>query len=247
MTGADPLASARARCRDNLAQVRDRIATACGRAGRNAGGVTLVVATKTVGPTAVALLHEAGCLDLAESRPQAIWAKAAAAADLRPPVRWHLIGHLQRNKVRRTLPHVTLVHSLDSLRLLAAIDAEAAALGTVQDALVEVNLSGDPGRTGADEQEAERIVATAAGLRHVVVSGLMGMASVPDGDRATARREFARLREFRDRLAASVAGGDRLHDLSMGMSGDFEEAILEGATIIRLGSVVVAGLPAAAD
>lgn len=243
MTGADPLAAARARCRDNLARVRERIAAACGRAGRDPTSVTLVVATKSVGPVAVALLHEAGCHDLAESRPQALWTKAAAAADLRPAVRWHLIGHLQRNKIRRTLPHLALVHSLDSLRLLAALDEEAAAAGKVQETLVEVNLSADPHRTGADEAEAERIVATAAGLRHVVVRGLMGMASMPDGDPGAARREFARLRAFRDRLAGTVAGADRLRDLSMGMSGDYEEAILEGATLIRLGSTVVAGLP----
>jgi pyridoxal phosphate enzyme (YggS family) len=245
VTGSDPLAAARGRCRDNLAEVRGRIAAACFRAGRAERDVTLVVATKSVGPTAVVLLLEAGCHDLAESRPQALWAKAADAAELRPPVRWHLIGHLQRNKVRRTLPHVALLHSLDSRRLLATLDEEAAAAGKVQQTLVEVNLSGDPNRTGADEAEAERIVAQAAGLRHVVVRGLMGMASVPDGDPGAARREFARLREFRDRLARSVAGGDRLHDLSMGMSGDFEEAILEGSTIVRVGSAVVAGLPGA--
>lgn len=243
MTATDPLESARARCRENLMQVRERIAGACARAGRDPASVTLVVATKTVGPTAVALLHEAGCHDLAESRPQAVWAKALAAADLRPPVRWHLIGHLQRNKVRRTLPHVALVQSLDSLRLLAALDAEAAAVDKVQDALVEVNLTTDPNRTGCDEHEAARIVAAAAGLRHVFVRGLMGMASLPDGDAGAARRDFARLRDLRDRLASSVAGGDRLHDLSMGMSGDYEEAILEGATIVRIGSAVVAGLP----
>ena len=243
MTGADPLAAARARCRDTLAEVRERIALACGRAGRDPRSVTLVVATKSVGATAVALLHEAGCRDLAESRPQALWAQAAAAADLDPPVRWHLIGHLQRNKIRRTLPHLALVHSLDSLRLLAALDAEAAAVGKVQEALVEVNLGADPNRTGADEAEAERIVATAAGLRHVLVRGLMGMASVPDGDPGAARREFARLRAFRDRLAGTVAGGDRLRELSMGMSGDFPEAIQEGATMVRVGSALFEGLP----
>jgi uncharacterized pyridoxal phosphate-containing UPF0001 family protein len=86
-------------------------------------------------------------------------------------------------------------------------------------------------------------VTTAAGLRHVIVRGLMGMASVPDGDPNAARRDFARLREFRDRLAGTVGGADRLRDLSMGMSGDYEEAILEGATLVRLGSAVVAGLP----
>ncbi len=231
----------RDRCRANLAAVRERVAAACHRAGRDPAEVTVIGVTKYVGPATARLLHEAGCRDLAESRPQSLWSKAAALADLVPAPRWHLVGHLQRNKIRRTLAVPALLHSLDSLRLLQAIEAEATTLGARCEALVEVNLAGDPDRTGASAAEAEAIVAAAAGMPHVELRGLMGMASVPDGDPGAARREFARLRELRDRLAAE---GCRLNDLSMGMSGDFEAAILEGATMVRIGSALFEGLPA---
>jgi pyridoxal phosphate enzyme (YggS family) len=229
-------------CRANVAAVHERVAAACRHAGRDPAHVTVVAVTKYVNAPVARALVAAGCRDLAESRPQELWAKAAALGDATPPPRWHLIGHLQRNKVRRTLPLLTLLHSLDSRRLLEALAAEAAAAGRSCAALVEVNLADDPGRTGATPAEAEAIVAPAAELPQVEVRGLMGMARVPDGDPAAARRDFARLRELRDRLAA-VPGGAGLRELSMGMSGDFEAAILEGSTIVRIGSAFVAGLP----
>jgi pyridoxal phosphate enzyme (YggS family) len=228
------------RCLENLQSVRARVAEACRRAGRGPEAVTIIAVTKYVGAELARALVTAGCLDLAESRPQSLWAKAEALGDLAPPPRWHLVGHLQRNKVRRTLGVVSLVHSLDSLRLLEACASEAAALDMTCAALVEVNLTGDPGRTGANEAEAEAIVTAAATLPRVELRGLMGMASVPDGDPQAARREFARLREFRDRLAARAGGN--LPELSMGMSGDYEAAILEGATMVRIGSALFEGL-----
>jgi pyridoxal phosphate enzyme (YggS family) len=234
----------RERLRANLAAVRERVAEACRRAGRDPGCVTLIGVTKYVDAATARLLHETGCHDLAESRPQSLWAKAESLADLAPAPRWHLIGHLQRNKIRRTLAVGPLLHSLDSLRLLEAVAAEATAARTTAQSLVEVNLAGDPQRTGADEVEAADIVTAAADLPHVQICGLMGMASVPDGDPAAARREFARLRELRDRFAVAVPGGDRLRELSMGMSGDYVEAILEGATMIRIGSALFTGLDA---
>lgn len=224
----------------NLARVRDQVAEACRRAGRDPAAVTLIGVTKYVDAAAARLVHAAGCHDLAESRPQALWGKAEALADLTPPPRWHLIGHLQRNKIRRTLAANPLIHSLDSRRLLEALAAESA--GGVCEALVEVNLTGDPDRTGATEAEAAAIVAAAATRPEIRIRGLMGMASVPDGDPGAARREFARLRDLRDRFAATLPGGDSLRELSMGMSGDFVAAILEGATMIRIGSALFAGL-----
>lgn len=241
MTGRPLPEGAAAVVAANLARVRDQVAEACRRAGRNPATVTLIGVTKYVDAAAARLVHAAGCHDLAESRPQALWGKAEALADLAPPPRWHLIGHLQRNKIRRTLAVNPLIHSLDSGRLLEALAAESAA-GGVCEALVEVNLAGDPDRTGATEAEAEAIVAAAATRPEIRIRGLMGMASVPDGDPGAARREFARLRELRDRFAATLPGGDSLRELSMGMSGDFVEAILEGATMIRIGSALFAGL-----
>jgi pyridoxal phosphate enzyme (YggS family) len=241
MTGRPPPDDAAARVAANLARIRDQIAGACHRAGRTATEVTLIGVTKYVDVATARLVHAAGCRELAESRPQGLWAKAEALADLDPPPHWHLVGHLQRNKIRRTLAVGPLIHSLDSLRLLEAVAAEAAATDRICEALVEVNLAGDPGRTGAAEGEAAKIVAAAASLPQVRIRGLMGMASVPDGDPGAARREFARLRELRDRFAATLPGGDRLQELSMGMSGDFVEAILEGATLIRIGSALFEG------
>ena len=225
----------------NLAAVRERIAGACRQAGRDPGEVRLVAVTKYVDAVTTAATIRAGCLELAESRPQAIWDKAATLSDA--PARWHLIGHLQRNKVRRTLHLLSMLHSLDSLRLLQAIAAEAASTETTHcDVLVEVNLTDDPGRSGAAVADLPALVAAAAAARGVRLTGLMGMAGHPDADAADARRDFARLRQLRDELAPRLPTPGLLHDLSMGMSGDFEAAILEGATIVRIGSALYEGL-----
>lgn len=217
---------------------------ACRLAGRQPGDVTLVGVTKYVSAELAARLVEAGCHDLAESRPQALWAKAETLATLVPAPRWHLVGHLQRNKIRRTLPLIGLLHSLDSQRLLEALDTEASIAGRPCDVLVEVNLAGDPARTGLPEADVAPLLEAAANYRHVHVRGLMGMASVPEspGAASTARREFARLRELRDRLRTSAPPTVRLEELSMGMSDDFEEAILEGATLVRVGSALWEGV-----
>ena len=232
------------RCRQNLAAVRDRIAAACRTAGRDPGDVRLVGVTKYVSAELARMLLAAGCHDLAESRPQSLWAKATALADHDPAPRWHLIGHLQRNKLRRTLPLVSLLHSLDSVRLLEAIEAEAAASGLVCDALIEVNLAGDPGRTGVMEADVAAMLDAASRASHVHVLGLMGMAAVPEGEdgAATARRQFARLRELREDLVARMPTPSGLRELSMGMSGDFEQAILEGSTLVRVGSALWDGI-----
>ena len=232
------------RCRQNLAGVRERVAEACRAAGRDPGDVRLIGVTKYVSTASTRMLLEAGCLDLAESRPQSLWAKAAALADDAPAPRWHLIGHLQRNKIRRTLPLVSLLHSLDSVRLLESIEVEAAAAGLVCEALVEVNLAGDPGRTGVMEADVAAVLEAATRAQHVRVLGLMGMATVPDGEDSgvAARRQFARLRELRDELAGRVPTATGLRELSMGMSGDFVEAILEGSTLVRIGSALWEGV-----
>ena len=232
------------RCRENLAEVRGRMADACRLAGRDPGDVRLIGVTKYVSAASTRMLLEAGCLDLAESRPQSLWAKAAALADHKPAARWHLIGHLQRNKLRRTLPLVSLVHSLDSVRLVEAIEAEAEAAGLVCEALVEVNLAGDPGRTGVMESDLAAVLEAAGRSPHVRVLGLMGMAAVPDGENSSgaARRQFARLRELRDELAGRWPTAKGIRELSMGMSGDFVEAILEGSTLVRVGSALWEGI-----
>lgn len=221
----------------NLVAIRERISAAAARAQRSPDSVTLVAVTKYVRPEWSNALADLGCLDLGESRPQELWDKAAAAGDR--PIRWHLIGHLQRNKVRRTLPLAALIHSVDSARLLEELDAIAATLGRTVHILLEVNISGDAAKHGFHPDEMPGVLQFARGFRHLDVRGLMGMASL-EGDAEDARRDFRRLREVRDRLSGE--GGRELPELSMGMSGDFEVAIEEGATIVRVGSAFFEGI-----
>lgn len=230
-----------ARIAENLARVRARVEAAAQRSGRSPDDVTLVAVTKYASLEEAAALVDAGCTHLGESRPQELWAKAAALTGR--PVHWHLIGHLQRNKLRRTLPLLHLVQSVDSQRLLEALEEEAAREARTVDVLFEVNISGDATKTGLPPEAVEPLVAQAAAMKHVRVRGLMGMAGL-EGDAEAARADFAKLRELRDRLAAGALPGVSLVELSMGMSGDFEQAIEEGATIVRLGSILFEGLDA---
>lgn len=221
----------------NIAQVRERIALAASRTGRSIHDIRLVAVTKNVDASIARLLFEAGCSDLGESRPQQFWEKKAALDDL--PVDWHLIGHLQRNKVRRTLPGVAWIHSVDSLRLLQMIDQEAALAPCRPNILLEVNISGEAAKHGLQGDELKPLLDAASQCQHVEIRGLMGMASRAGGI-DLARRQFSALRELRDRLNPS--GFPRLTELSMGMSGDFEVAIEEGATIVRIGSYLLEGI-----
>ena len=222
---------------DNLLRVRERIARAAEAAGRSASDITLVGVTKYVGVREAAALVEAGCTDLGESRPQELWSKAGefASASGRK-VNWHLIGHLQRNKLRRTLPLVTLIHSVDSERLLAAINTEWQTLPNTSSnpappirVLLEINTSHEAAKHGLAPHEVEPLLAAADQFPRVEICGLMTMAAL-EGGLAVAARNFAALRELADRF--------RLKERSMGMSGDFEVAIREGATIVRIGSAL---------
>ncbi len=227
------------RIAENLAQVRGLISAAAQRSGRTAEAITLVAVTKSVpAPWAAALVAE-GCICLGEGRPQELWSKGAELTN--PAIRWHLIGHLQRNKIRRTLPLLACVQSADSERLLTALDDEAAMLARRLDVLLEVKISVDPAKTGLSPELLEPLLNKAATLRHLSVRGLMCMASLIGGP-STARRDFAPLRKLRDRLVDHCPPGIALGELSMGMSGDFEIAIEEGATIVRVGSALFEGV-----
>jgi len=222
----------------NLADVQSRIAEAAARSGRRPDEVRLVAVTKYVEPETVRHLVAAGCTLLGESRPQHLWRKAETLADL--PITWHLIGHLQRNKVRRTLPLVAMIESADSPRLVAAVDAAAAELDRRAPLLLEVNVSGEEAKHGFRPGGVRPFLDELAGYRHVAIRGLMCMARWGGGPDA-ARRDFAALRELRDRLRPHCPDGIVLDELSMGMSGDFEEAVEEGATIVRIGSALYEG------
>lgn len=224
--------------RERLAWIEAEISAACQRAGRSRTDVILVGVTKYVGPEVAAALHQAGLTDLAESRPQELWHKAALLPD---SVRWHQIGHLQTNKVDKTLPWVALIHAVDSWRLLQAIEKEAARQQRTVDVLLEVNLSRESAKHGFAAEEMERIVTDLAGWRQVRVRGLMTMAALNDDPEAS-RPIFAELRQLRERLQGQLEPPHTLEHLSMGMSGDFPVAIEEGATLIRVGSILFEGL-----
>jgi pyridoxal phosphate enzyme (YggS family) len=218
----------RGRLASNLARVEERITAACRRAGRERSSVQLIAVTKTVAIEVAALFPELGILDLAESRPQELWKKAEAI----PAARWHLIGHMQRNKVERTVPLVHAIHSVDSYRLLSALEAH----GQPVRAYLEVNCSGEAAKGGFPPSEAPALAKAIAGLAHVRVVGLMTMAALEDNPERC-RPTFQMLRRVRDQISESYP----MTELSMGMSNDFEVAIEEGATAIRLGSVLLEG------
>lgn len=221
----------------NLERLEARITDACQRAGRSRSEVTLVGITKYVDLETTQALHASGLQDLGESRPQALWEKAPSI----PTARWHLVGHLQRNKVARTLPLVHLIHSVDSLRLMQALDEEAGKQNRTQDILLELHLTQEATKNGFAEEEWEQLPHHADLCRHLRVVGLMGMAAL-EGSLDDARSTFARMRELRDRWRSFFSPPHDLRHLSMGMTGDFVEAILEGATHIRIGSALFEGI-----
>ena len=228
-----------ARLSANLARVRQQIAEAAVRSGRRPEDVRLVGVTKYIDVEMTRALFEAGLADLAESRPQELWKKADLLKEL--PIRWHAIGHLQRNKVERTLPLISLLHSGDSLRLWEAVSAAAVKQRRVVETLLEVNISGDEAKHGFAPHEVASALPAIASLPGVKVRGLMAMASL-EGGNEQARRDFAALRKLRDSLLADCPPQLELRELSMGMSGDFIDAIEEGATIIRVGSALFEGI-----
>jgi len=223
--------------RHRLADVERRLTTACARAGRSRSDVTLVTVTKTVSSDVAALLPELGVFDLGENRPQELWRKAKS---LPPSIRWHLIGHLQRNKIEPTLSLVHMIHSVDSVRLLQALEAAAAQQERQLDVLLEVNAAGEASKHGFAPNEMSSLVPSIQALKHVRVRGLMTMAPLQPAE--DCRPVFATLRRLRDALRKDVAPVHDLRHLSMGMSNDFEVAVEEGATMVRLGSVLFEGL-----
>jgi pyridoxal phosphate enzyme (YggS family) len=217
-----------------VAEVREKVAAAVARGGHGQR-VTIIAVTKTHGPDAVTAAWDAGLRDIGENKVQEALAKMAEVA---VPVSWHLIGHLQRNKVK-SLDRFTVLHSLDSARLADAVCDHGLSRGRAVDALVEVNVVGEGTKGGYASRdlpaEAERL----AGLSGVRVCGVMVMAPL-DANEAVLRRVFIGAREARELLESA---GHPAFELSMGMSNDFEIAVEEGATMIRLGTVLFGARP----
>ncbi|MHB8756617.1 MAG: YggS family pyridoxal phosphate-dependent enzyme [Bacillota bacterium] len=218
----------------NLAAVRSRVAAAAGRAGRDQSEVTLIAVSKTVGPAIVREAVACGVADLGENRAQEFRDKYAL---LGPLAHWHFIGQLQTNKVKYLVEKVKLIHSVDRMAVAVEIDRLAKQANIQQDVLVEVNVAGEASKSGVRVDEAVTLVGSVRPLGNVRVVGLMTVAPLaaePEG----ARPHFRRLRE----LAAEISGRGwpevEMRHLSMGMSGDFEVAVEEGATLIRVGTAI---------
>ncbi|MEZ6045666.1 MAG: YggS family pyridoxal phosphate-dependent enzyme [Planctomycetaceae bacterium] len=217
--------------------MRTQVEAACQRSGRQPDSVKLIAVTKYAEWNWVEALLELGYNQLGESRPQQLLERAELVAS---PVHWHLIGQLQRNKIRKVLPVTHLIHSIDSLKLLEAIDRIAAEENEKPALLLQVNITGEASKQGFTADELRREWSRIVEFKQIQISGLMTMAPLVD-DLEEARPAFRGLRELRDELNG-LSTSIQLEELSMGMSHDFEIAIEEGATFIRIGSSLFTGL-----
>jgi pyridoxal phosphate enzyme (YggS family) len=221
---------------ENLASVRSRIAAAARRAGRNPDEVTLVAVSKTFGADHVRAAWAAGQRDFGENKVQEAEQKIAATRDL-DGARWHLIGHLQSNKVRKAAAPFAVIQSIDSMDLLQKVDSAAAAAGAAPDILIQADLAGEATKHGAARQDLAAIARAALESRAVKLAGLMLLPPWNENQEVT-RPWFVRLRELRDGLIANGIPAEALRHLSMGMSHDFEAAVEEGATMVRVGTAI---------
>ena len=212
--------------------VRARIVQACRQAGRDPSGVELLAVTKFFPVEAVAYAARYGLRAVGENRVQEGAEKRSHCA---AQIAWVLIGHLQSNKARLAVGSFDRIQSVDSVKLLQVIDKGAAELGKTQAVLLQVNSGHDPAKSGVEPEEAEALLAAALAHKNVRVDGLMAIAPLSE-DPEVARRAFAALRDTRERLRA--VAGIPLPVLSMGMSGDLEAAVLEGSTLVRVGSAL---------
>ena len=220
---------------ERLTEVRGRIAAAARSAGRGPSSVRLVAVSKTFPIDAVREAYAAGQRDFGENRVQEALQKIASSADLE--IRWHLLGHLQTNKARKAGPAFAAIQSIDSIELLRKIDAAALEAGRAPELLIQVDLAGEATKFGAQPDEVPAILDAAASCRAARVTGLMTLPPVPDTPE-DARPWFTRLRALRDEWLDAGVPAPMLHELSMGMSGDFEVAIQEGATMVRVGTAI---------
>ena len=218
-----------------LAVVRERIAAAARSAGRDPSSIRLVAVSKTFPIEAVRDAWLAGHRDFGENRVQDGLQKIAVSTVL--VIRWHLRGPLQTNKARKAAQAFSIIQSVDSIELLQKLDRGAAEARTRPELLVQVDLAHETTKFGAPPAEARRILEAAAGCEAVRVTGLMTLPPLPDTPE-DARPWFRQLRELRDRWQAEGIPGAMLAELSMGMSGDFEVAVEEGATIVRVGTAI---------
>jgi hypothetical protein len=227
----DPIAS-------RLGAVRARIHAATAACGRETDSVQLVAVAKTFPPDAVRRAAAGGVTDIGENYIQEAREKYAALQPL--PLRWHFIGRLQTNKAKYAVRIFELIHTVDSVKLGLELDRCAGRIAKRQKVLVQVNVAGEAAKAGVTPKEAPALVRELARLEHVAVTGLMTMPPFFN-DPQRVRPIFAALRQLCDRIRAEAPAGVEMQELSMGMTGDFEAAIAEGATLVRIGTAIFGG------
>lgn len=219
---------------ENFKIVMDRIGAAAKRAGRDPSSVRLVTVTKTVDHDRIREAIAAGAAILGENRVQEAKEKIEALGKV---ASWHLIGHLQTNKSKYAVKLFDLIHSVDNLELAKEIDKQAAKAGKVQNVLIEVSIAGEAAKAGVSIGDMVRLVGEAAGLKHIRVLGVMTMPPLSN-DPEDSRPYFRKLRDLADAVRKEGIAGISMNELSMGMSGDFEVAVEEGATLVRVGTAI---------
>ena len=237
---------------ENLDQVRAKIAAACAKAKRDPSEVTLIAVTKTAAPEQIREIIGLGVGDLGESRVQVLTQRAAQIneffarrqgqgdAAMPTKLRWHMIGHLQRNKVKPMLPLVSIIHSVDSLRLAEELETQLAKQNRKMPVLMQVNASEESNKSGVAVGASVHLAEQIASMSHIALVGLMTMAPLSDKPEDS-RPVFARAREIFEEIKWHKLGGAGFRHLSMGMSNDYEQAIAEGATMVRIGTALFGG------
>jgi pyridoxal phosphate enzyme (YggS family) len=219
---------------ENLKTVMDRISSAAKRTGRDPSSVRLVVVTKTVDVESIRHAVAAGASVLGENRVQEARGKIEELGNL---ARWHLIGHLQSNKAKYAVKLFELIHSVDNLELAQELDKQAAKIGKVQEVLIEVSIAGEAAKAGVAMREVLVLVRETAKLRNISIKGLMTIPPYSE-DPEDSRPFFRKLREQAEKIRSEDIPGVSMTELSMGMSGDFEVAVEEGATMVRVGTAI---------
>jgi hypothetical protein len=219
---------------DTIKTIQNRIVAAAKRAGRDPASIRLVVVTKTIDPERIREAAAAGALILGENRVQEAKEKIEQLGAI---AQWHLIGRLQTNKAKYAVKLFDLIHSVDSIDLALEIDRQAAKTGKVQDVLIEVSIAGESAKAGVEREGAAGLIREAAKLRNISIKGLMTIPPFLD-DPEEVRPYFLALRELAADIAQERISGVSMQELSMGMSNDFEAAIEEGATMVRVGTAI---------
>lgn len=218
--------------KENIAQVEERITNACKKVGRDRSEVTLIAVSKTKPVEMIREAMEYGTIDFGENKVQEIVDKTNS---IKEQLNWHMIGHLQRNKVKYIIDKVCLIHSVDSLRLALQIEQEAAKKNMVCPILIEVNVAGEESKYGVSIDETIPLITEIAKLPHISIKGLMTIA--PNVENSEENRiHFRKLRELNIDIKSKNIDNVSMNVLSMGMTGDYEVAVEEGATLVRVGT-----------